>query len=324
MTLRILLLMAALVAASAITTACSVGHLEKSRYCGKHARGFTESEVTLEGVRLHVHEAGKGDPPVVLVHGFGGTSFSWRYLVPSLAEHHRVLTFDLPGHGYSEKPDHYDYTAVHLGKLLRQFLIEEKVENAILMGNSYGGAISLAAVVETQEEEGVDQKRIGKLVLIDSAGYPQKLPAHVALLKLPVLNRLLPAITPPKLLMRIVVSSMYGDGHCEKEQVAEYANAYRTKGTRRAFRQYVKQMLPKEIGDYTKKYKDVRVPTLVISGDRDKVVPVKVAEQFDQDIPESTLVMVKGAGHIPQEEAPDKVLAALSAFLGEPLAIAQR
>lgn len=324
MILRALLATVGLVLACLLFTACSVGHLEKSHYCGKQAKGFTERQVELEGVKLHVHEAGQGDPPVVLVHGFGGTSYSWRYLLPALALHHRVLTFDLPGHGYSEKPHDYDYSAIHLGKLLREFLIEEKVDHAILVGNSYGGAISLAAIVRSQEEDGPDQKLVSKLVLIDSAGYPQKLPPHVLLLKIPILNRLLPAITPPKVLMHIVVSSMYGEGHCEKEQIAEYANAYRTRGTRRAFRQYVKQMLPKDIGEYTRKYKDVRVPTLVITGDRDKVVPMKVAQQFDQDIPDSTLVVVKGAGHIPQEEAPEKVLEALSTFLGEPLALARR
>lgn len=303
---------------------CAPGSIRRSAYCGASAQrhGFAEREVDVDGVKLHVHEMGSGSPPVLLVHGFGGTTFSWRHVMPALARNHRVVAFDLPGHGYSQKPRDYDYSAIHLGELTTKLIDAEGMSDVVIVGNSYGGAISVAAVLASQEQLGPDQRRIGRMILIDAAGYPQKTPWHVKLLQLPVL-KMLPALLPPRLLMRFVIGGMYGErGKTEKAQIREYANAFSTKGTRRAYRQYARFMIPTDLDEYVRRYPDIRVPTLVITGDRDRVVPPAVAERFAADIPGAKLEVIAGAGHIPQEEIPAEVLADLGAFLHEELVLA--
>lgn len=325
LTLKLLLTIAALVAAGALTTACSRGSLARSVYCGADAkddpsRGFAEREIDVDGVSLHLHESGSGDPPIVLVHGFGGTSFSWRHLAPSLSRRHRTVAFDLPGHGYSDRPEGFDYSPVRLGKLLLALMERERIEGAVVIGNSYGGAIAVSAVLHAMEADGSGQKRISKMVLVDAAGYPQPIPWHVKLLRVPVLKHVMPALIPPRIMMRFVVSAMYGkNGKPEKAQIREYANAFAVPGTKRTYREFASIMRPEDFEEYVKLYRSIEVPTLVVTGDRDKVVPPSVAERFHEDIKGSRLVVVKGAGHIPQEECPATLLAPLGEFLGEDL-----
>lgn len=323
--IELLAAVAALVAAGGLASSCARGSLARSVYCGadaaqRAARGFDERTVTIDGVALHLHEGGSGGPPVVLVHGFGGTSFSWRHLFPAIARRHRTLAFDLPGHGYSDRPEGFDYSPLRLGKLLLSLMEAEHVEEAVVVGNSYGGAVAVSALLHAMEADGPSQRRISKLVLVDAAGYPQPIPWHVKLLRVPLLRSVMPALVPPRLLMRFVVSAMYGkNGKPEKAQIREYANAYAVPGTRRAYREYAALMQPEDFEEYVARYRSIEVPTLVITGDRDRVVPPEVAERYHADIAGSRLVVVKGAGHIPQEECPATVLEPLGEFLGEDL-----
>ena len=123
------------------------------------------------GVKINYYEAGQG-PPVILLHGFGGSAYSWRFLGPALAKDHRVLTIDLKGFGLSAKPEDGKYAVSDQADMVAEFIRTRDLHDLVVIGHSMGGGVTLMTYFKVRED---DPARIKKLVLIDSAGYPQKI-----------------------------------------------------------------------------------------------------------------------------------------------------
>ena len=124
------------------------------------------------GIKINYYEAGQG-PPILLLHGFGACAYTWRYLIPPLAAEHRVFTLDLKGFGLSDKPADGHYAVADQAEMVADFIRQQDLHDLVIMGHSMGGAVTLMTYLKLRE---TDPGRIKKLVLIDSAGYPQKLP----------------------------------------------------------------------------------------------------------------------------------------------------
>jgi len=263
---------------------------------------------------LYCESYGSGDP-ILAIHGLGASIYSWRKLKGRFPDNRLVLV-DLKGHGQSPKPRDKHYSIPEQAKLLQQFILEQDFRNLTLIGNSYGGAVSLLVSISLCSEEPC---RLSKLILIDSGGYNQDLPWHLKLLRAPVLGWLGLHLVPPALNALTVLRYGYYDrGLIEREQIKAYAKPIGSQGGRHALLQVAKQAVPDNFEELTAQYPDINVPTLILWGRNDKVIPLSIGEKLDQAIPDSRLVIIEHVGHVPQEEKADETIAHITQFLASP------
>ncbi|MCA1606639.1 MAG: alpha/beta hydrolase, partial [Acidobacteria bacterium] len=208
------------------------------------------------------------------------------------------------------------YSILEQADLIYQFILEHDLKNLTLMGNSYGGAVSLLLAIRLCEQ---DRSRFSKFILIDSGAYNTKLPTHLKLLRIPILGWIALNILPAKKSARMILTQTYYDNkEITENQVEAYAGPIAAKGGRHALHQMAKQVIPKDIDKITPKYKTICVPTLILWGRQDKMIPLEIGEQLRCDIPNSRLEIIDKAGHVPQEEVPGKVIPLILDFLKSP------
>jgi len=256
---------------------------------------------------------GSGDP-ILAIHGLGASIYSWRKLKGRLPDH-KLILIDLKGHGESPKPRDKNYSIPVQAELVIQFIREQDLKNLTLMGNSYGGAVSLLVAIRLCKE---DPGRLAKLILIDSGGYNQDLPWHLKLIRTPGLGWLALHFVPPS--MNTLTVLLYS--YCRKRratwnQCKAYAKPISSSGGRQALLQVAKQAVPENLEELTTQYPTICVPTLIVWGRDDKVIPLGIGEMLDQAIPDTRLVIIEQAGHVPQEEKPEETIAAVLKFLKE-------
>lgn len=266
------------------------------------------------GIKINYYEAGQG-PPVLLLHGFGACAYTWRYLIPALAAEHRVFTIDLKGHGYSDKPRDGHYAVSDQADLVADFIRAHNLHDLVVMGHSMGGGVALMTYLKLRE---TDPGRIKKLVLIDSAGYPQKMPKFITLAKVPGLSTLLSKLLPARIAAALVLKKCYYNKDAvTEEQVDTYAYFGSLPGAAAAVSQTARQIVPKKevMETLIAQYKTIKVPVLIIWGREDEIVPLEVGLKFKRDIPDSQLVVIPRCGHIPLEEEPRATQQAIMEFL---------
>jgi pimeloyl-ACP methyl ester carboxylesterase len=251
------------------------------------------------GIKINYYEAGQG-PPVILLHGFGACTYTWRYLAPALAQDHRVLALDLKGYGLSDKPADGKYAMSDQADLVVAFIQAQDLHDLTLIGHSMGGGVTLMTYFKVR---GDNPARIKKLVLIDSAGYPQKMPWFIRFAKIPVVNTIGGRLLSPRFVTTLVLRKCYYNKEkITEEQIDTYAYYSSLPGAREAVIETAKQIVPVDIEAVTGQYQTISVPTLIIWGADDAVVPLAVGQNFKRDIPGSELVVLPKCGHIPPEE----------------------
>jgi pimeloyl-ACP methyl ester carboxylesterase len=264
------------------------------------------------GIKINYYEAGQG-PPIILLHGFGACAYVWHNLIPPLAAEHRVFTLDLKGHGYSDKPADGHYLVSDQADIVTDFIRRQDLHDLVIMGHSMGGGVTLMTYLKLRE---TDPERIKKLVLIDSAGYPQKMPWFIRMAKVPGLNTALSKVLPARFATALVLKKCYYNKDAvTEEQINTYAYFGSLPGAAAAISQTARQLVPKEFDGLIAQYKTIKAPVLIIWGREDEVVPLSVGENFKRDIPGSQLVIIPHCGHIPLEEEPLATKKAIMEFL---------
>jgi pimeloyl-ACP methyl ester carboxylesterase len=260
---------------------------------------------------LHCEVYGSGDP-ILAIHGLGASIYTWRKLKGQLPDH-KLILLDLKGHGESPKPRDKNYSIPDQADLVLQFIREQDLQNLTLMGNSYGGAVSLMVAIKLcQEEPG----RLAKLILIGSGGYNQDLPWHLKLLRIPLLGWLALHLVPPGMNTRTVLRySYYKKKLIKREQIKAYARPICSPGGRLALIKIARQAVPDNFEELTAQYPTICVPTLIVWGREDRVIPLSIGERLNHDIPNTKLVILDEVGHVPQEENPEETIDAIRKFL---------
>ena len=266
----------------------------------------------VDGVRIHYVEAGRGEP-VLLIHGLNASTFGFRYTIPELAQHYRVVALDLKGFGYSERPADGDFSLTAQTTLVRQAMERLEIGRAAVVGHSMGGAVAMRLAARFPE-------RVARLVLVDSAT-DRELRRGLRLGRL--LRPLLPIAALftlhrrsfRRLALRLAV---HDPAHVTPEVVEGSFRPRRVKGHLRALGAWLvdrgrdEPLAPARIPQ----------PTLILWGEHDRWLPPSRGEALARLIPNAKLVLVPSAGHLPLEEQPDFCNRALLAFLrrSEPVA----
>ncbi|MEP6636308.1 MAG: alpha/beta hydrolase [Acidobacteriota bacterium] len=275
-------------------------------------KSVVPSEPCTASSGLHCEIYGKGDP-ILCLHGLGASTYSWRELKEPLSQEHQVILIDFRGFGASPKPQDKHYSIQEHADLIYQFILEHDLKNLTLMGNSFGGAVSLLVAIRLCEQ---DRGRFSKLILIDSGGYKKHFPSYLKLLRTPVLGWLGIHLMSSKAAARMVLKKSYYDRRkITKDQITEYAKPIGEKGGRHALLETAKQIVPPRINEIIAKYRKISVPTLILWGDHDRVIPLEIGEMLDEAIPDSRLKLIEQTGHVPQEETPDKIIPLILNFL---------
>jgi pimeloyl-ACP methyl ester carboxylesterase len=268
--------------------------------------------VTVNGTRIAYLDAG-GGPPVILIHGFGGSMWQWEYQQTALAARYRVITLDLPGSGLSDKPD-IAYTPDEMVAFLSGFMDALGIQKAALVGNSMGAGLVIGMAVAHPE-------RVDRMVLI--SGLPQGVREK---LTGPLIKRAVETSAPVWLirfgnwlfgrwLTEDVLKEIVHDHSRLTPAVIErsYRNRKRPGLIRAAMA--TARNLPLWEQGFALRIGEIARPTLILWGEEDKVFPHAVGRELQSTIKGSSFVLVPKAGHIPQWEQPDLVNASLMTFL---------
>lgn len=268
--------------------------------------------VELEGLRVHLRDVGpREDPmPIVLLHGTSASLHTWAGWVTRLKAGHRVITFDLPGFGLTGPFADGDARVERTLELLSALLKQLQVSRCVLVGNSYGGRLAWEFAVAHPET-------VGRLVLVDAGGYPRNstsVPLGFRIAATPGLRRFAEVLLPRGLIERSV-KNVYGDpSKVTPELVDRYFELTLREGNRVALGRRMDQVRDGDVS----KLSGLMMPTLILWGGQDRLIPPENARRFDADIPNSRLVMFDALGHVPHEEDPASTVAELERFLAEP------
>ncbi len=256
---------------------------------------------------VHVEMAGSG-PPLVLVHGFGASTYSWRLVMPRLAESFRVIAVDLSGFGYTQRPsDRARYTREAQGELVLAVMDKLGFESAHLMGHSYGGGISLWIAWKHPE-------RVRSLVLVDSSAptYSYDRRTRAASFR-PLTSLFLRTwMLRPSVVHKALLRSFYDDSLVTPELVQAYWERIRVEGVIDAYHGLT---VPVHGPVDTVVLEEIRVPTLVIWGAQDEVISAESGRRAAARMPRAEFVVLEKAGHVPMEERPEELLGHVLSFL---------
>lgn len=265
--------------------------------------------IEVDGLLVHVRDQGpSSDPlPLVLIHGTSASLHTWEGWVAGLSRTRRVISFDLPGFGLTGPNADGDYREARYVAFTRALLSRLGVGRAIVVGNSLGGGVAWELAL-------ADPARVAGLVLIDSTGFdfvPESLPLGFRVARTPVLREGMRWVLPRRAIEDSVLD-VYGDpSRVTASLVDRYYELALREGNRVALMRRMDQMAPGPV----QRLGEIRVPTLILWGGRDRLIPPRWGQAFHAAIPGSRLVTFPGLGHVPQEEDPAATLAALHDWL---------
>ena len=271
---------------------------------------------------LHVETQGlppdEGVDTFLLLHGYGGSSFSWRTWAPTLARLGHVVLVDMKGFGSAPKPDDGTYAPGDHAELVHRLILQRDLRRITLVGHSLGGGVALLTALRLLDD-GTD--RLHRMVLVAGAAYPQKLPPFVALARrgrlASGLMRMLGARRVVRFVLRTIV---YRPEDVTRSQVEGYADPLSTPEARAALITTALQIQPSDLKNTIRRYPEIDVPTLILWGRQDRVVPLSVGESLSRALPQAQLVVLDNCGHLPAEELPMESAEILEAFLtGRPI-----
>jgi pimeloyl-ACP methyl ester carboxylesterase len=271
--------------------------------------------LTLHGRSVRYAEAGSG-PLLLLIHGMAGTCETWGSVLEPLALRHRVIAPDLPGHGASA-PGAGDYSIGSLAAGLRDLLLALGHERATIVGHSLGGGIAMQFAYQFPDAT-------ERLVLVASGGLGPEVNPVLRAAALPGADMFIAATAAPgRLAGSVLARALSAVGLRPSPELAEFARGYGSlaDGERRAAflatLRAVVDMQGQRILAGDRLYLSEGVPTLIVWGANDRVIPADHADRAHAKMPGSRLEVFDGVGHMPQLEAPGRFVATLERFLEE-------
>jgi pimeloyl-ACP methyl ester carboxylesterase len=265
------------------------------------------------GQRIHYRDQGRRDAPaIILLHGSNASLHTWEPLVKRLGGTYRIVTLDLPGHGLTGGTPDKDYSADGMIAAVDVVAAKLGLDHFILGGNSMGGWVSWRYAL-------AQPARVDALLLIDAAGMPlrpgEKRPESnvgFRVLEYPFGRWLATRITPRMLVEQSLRGSIEKQVIVDDAMIDRYWELLRFPGNRAAT--VLRARMDREPA-MAARVGEIRAPTLILFGDKDRLINPSAAKTFNERIAGSEVAMLPGIGHLPMEEAPDATAAAIADFL---------
>jgi pimeloyl-ACP methyl ester carboxylesterase len=281
----------------------------------KYATPTSKFTTLSNGVTVHYRDQGRPDgPPVVLVHGFAANLDTWEPWVGRLGDTYRVVTLDLPAHGLTVTPPGYEMSTQGQVEVIDELTRKLGLPPFVLAGNSMGGGASWNYALAHPD-------RLRGLVLVasvgprprseDSAPPREGPPAVFRIMGNPVGRAALRSLNPRPLAEPGLKKAYVDESLVTPALVDRYVDLALAPG-RREMVLAGRRGPPSASADAVK---GVSVPTLVMHGEKDTVVPVGVGQELGRLIPGARLIVYPDAGHVPMEQIPDRSAADVRAFV---------
>ncbi|MFI5796643.1 alpha/beta fold hydrolase [Streptomyces sp. NPDC051677] len=268
----------------------------------------------VHGYRRAFRMAGEG-PALVLIHGIGDSSATWAGLIPDLARSHTVIAPDLLGHGASDKP-RADYSVAAYANGLRDLLTTLGVESATLVGHSFGGGVAMQFAYQFPE-------RTERLVLVSAGGVGREVNPALRLVSLPGAQLALSALRLPGATLQVglvirLMKLLDTDLGQDAPDLLHLVDALPDETSRSAFIRTLRAVVDwrgQVVTMLDRCYLTAGMPTMLLWGDRDSVVPVRHAYRAHEAMPGSRLEIFEGAGHFPFHSDPARFRALVEEFI---------
>jgi pimeloyl-ACP methyl ester carboxylesterase len=302
----------------AVAAAVGIGALALSAVVNRHYAKKAEDDnppagkfVEVDGVRLHYVERGTGEP-LVLLHGNGSMiqDFESSGLIDLAAKDHRVIVFDRPGFGHSDRPRNVIWTPDAQAKLIKGALSRLGVSSATVLGHSWGASVAVALAVNFPA-------LTRGLVLASGYYYPTARPDVLALgvPALPVVGDVLRYTLSP-LISRaswpLMMAQIFGPQSVPKKFAAFPKEMALRPSQIRASAAESALMIP-DAFEFQKRYRDLKMPVVIIAGEQDRLVDIETqSARLHSEIPQSTFHRVPENGHMVHQTATGRVMAAIT------------
>ena len=271
-------------------------------------------QVELHGQRVSYHRLGEG-PPIVLIHGITSSSRTWRAVTHGLAERHTVVAPDLLGHGRSGKP-RGDYSLGAYASGVRDLLAVLGIGKATVVGHSLGGGIAMQFAYQFPD-------RVERLVLVDSGGLGEEVSVALRAATLPGAEIVLPLMfTRYSREVGRVAGRVLGrlglKASANLRGIVEGVDSLADADARRAFVHTARSVMDprgQRVDARDRLYLSAGVPTLLVWGADDRIIPVKHGRRAHELMPHSRLEVFERAGHFPFHDDPERFVALLEDFI---------
>lgn len=260
-----------------------------------------ERYVEIDGMRVCYLEAGPADAEqtLVFVHGWSGNLQNWWDQYEHFQRNYRVVIFDLPGHGKSERSEHIDYSMDLYVDVVAGLFTELGIERAHVVGNSAGG--SVAAVFAAEHPERVD-----KLVISDSTGTRHR----------GAVGPILPVLSGRMLQMADMTTGEHYPGLDAKSRARqEFVGSFAGTVEEKPYLDMLASLIQSSYRRIDHRLVEIAAPTLVVWGDDDPVVPKRAMHVFERELTDVHSYVIPLGGHTPMMQSPDEFNCVLEAFL---------
>jgi pimeloyl-ACP methyl ester carboxylesterase len=301
------------------------GHGKAAEPRRKPARAVavTKDEITLSGRRMAFRTGGSG-PLLVLIHGITSNSATWDRVLPKLAKRYTVIAPDLLGHGRSDKL-RGDYSVGAHANTVRDLLDALGHRSATFVGHSLGGGVALQLAYQYPE-------RVDQLVLVAPGGFGREVSVLLRAASLPGSGPVLAlAASRPIVDAGTLVTHALGrlglHGNTDLEEIGRGYALLADPEARKAFIHTLRSVVDHQgqrVSALDRIEAIERIPSLVVWGDRDRIVPASQGQRVHEQVPHTELAVFRGAGHFPHRDDPARFVRTLDAFFGAQRAASAR
>lgn len=271
--------------------------------------------LTIDNMDIHLIEAGSGEENFILLHGFGASTYSWRKIIPELSPWGRVIAYDRPGFGLTERVVNVStypvspYSLEYQADLLIKIMDEKGMQSATLVGNSAGGTVAIYAAALYPE-------RITSLILVDPAVFNETArPAWVNFaFRLPQIDRLGPVFVRSiqERGLELLKLAWYDENKISDQDLENYQRPLKVENWDVGLWEFTKSNGKINVSQYLAQ---LNLPVLVISGREDQLISVEDSIKVAEQIPDAELSIIELCGHVPQEECSIEFMAELIKFI---------
>lgn len=262
--------------------------------------------IQIKGQNIHFIKKGEGRP-LVLIHGFGGSTYTWRSLIPALSLHYAVYALDLPGFGLSDKPSEGRYTMPGQADLVLSFIDALQIPAPALIGHSMGGIVASYAAIKAPQ-------KIKDILLIEPGFYHASAPAFLRYLFFPLQRIMAKTFYTKAGRSKSLTASYYTKSIVTDEVLEAYLQAGRTPNAVDALTGMMRNAAMESYAGVSAK---ITTPALLVWSRHNKNNPVQDGERLQKEIKGAQLIIIEGSGHYVQEEKPDALAGAIYKYLAK-------